>query len=97
MNHHSPEKPKPSRPKWRRISYRVIGILLFLAAIWTFVKSLNDEAAGDVDVGRNYKGRFVMSNRAFRISFVLLCTGTVFVGLSMPDKPDNRKDKDDNA
>ena len=71
----------------------MVGVILILAAILTYVKSLHDVEEGDLQIGRNYKGLEGVSNRAFRISLVLALTGTVCVGRSIVSKP--KRDKDD--
>jgi hypothetical protein len=92
MKHRPPEKLKAPRPKWQRMSFRVLGILLFVIAIWTFVISLDEAESGDIEYGHNYKGQALASNRESRITFVLVCLGTVCLGLSMPSIPNTKKD-----
>ena len=79
------------RPKWLRITYRALGILFFLIAIWTYTRSLENVKSGDLDIAYNYREQRLVSNRALRITFVLICAGTVCVGLSIANK--SRDDK----
>ena len=78
-----------------RFGFRTLSVLLFCAAIWTFVRSADDAAAGDVEMVQNYRGIRHISNRDLRITIVLLVGGIVCFGLSMPDKENN--DKNDNS
>jgi hypothetical protein len=88
----SPSKvPISSRPKWMRIGFRVLSVLLFLAAIWIFIRGFKDAEAGNVQIVHTSKGLQYASNREFKLSFVLILGATVCFGLSMPnDKKDDK-------
>jgi hypothetical protein len=81
-----PEPSEPSRPKWKRMGFRVFSILLFLAAILEFVRGFNDVEAGDFKIVHTYKSGEYIGNRDLALSFGLVCGATVCFGLSMPNK-----------
>jgi len=89
-----PQPPELSRPKWKRMGFRVLGILFFLAAIWQFVIGINDVDAGDIQIVHTYKAQSYVANRALALSFVLVLGATVCFGLSMPN---NKKDDNTSA
>ena len=95
MNNATPPKSQKPWPIWQRMALRVLGIALVLLAIKFYVKGYYDFQAGDIQIGHNYKGMEIVSNRAERISFVLAVAGVIIFGLSFPcNETTDKNDKD---
>jgi len=69
------------------------GRFLVIVAVAFYVKGFNEFKNGDVDIGYNYKGVRMISNRSYRIALVLAVAGVALFGCSFPvDKEKNDKD-----
>ncbi|HEY1662808.1 MAG TPA: hypothetical protein VGI03_10345 [Verrucomicrobiae bacterium] len=94
MKGDAPEKPKKPMPKWQCYGLRIIGICIFLLAIWFCLHGFYAFRAGDIEVGQNYRGVEMISNRDYRIAILLAVAGVVFFANSFPGDKDEKNDKD---
>jgi hypothetical protein len=82
-------------PKWQRITFRILGIVLFLLALWAYIRGFQAVGNGDLQFSVNYKGVGTLSNRDLRLSFVLALAGVIVFGLSFPSNEVNNDDEKD--
>ena len=80
--------------KSKRISLRILGIGLLLLDLCFYVWGYYAFGAGDIDVGYNYKGVRMVSNRDSRIALLLAIAGVAVFANSFPGGKDKKNDKD---
>ena len=81
-------------PKWQRIGLRILGIGLLLLGLWFYVRGFYAFGTGDVDVGSNYRGVRMVSNRDSRIALILVIAGVAVFANSFSGGKDEKDDKD---
>jgi uncharacterized membrane protein YqiK len=75
----------------------VLGIVLILLAIWSYVRGYDDAQGGDIEVRQNYKGYTTVSNQMYRLALVLAVAGAACFGASFPAGQDKSKNDKDSA
>lgn len=90
-----PKKPKLPWPKWQRITFRILGIVLLLLALWAYIRGFYAVGNGDLQFSSNYRGVGTLSNRDLRLSLVLALGGVIVFGLSFPSNEITDDDEKD--
>ena len=75
-------------PRCLRITLRISGILVLCLALSFYIRGAYAIGKGDIEVGYNYKGVRMVSNRDSRIALLLAIAGVPLIGNSFPVKDD---------
>jgi len=93
------EKHKQAVSSGKRIGLRILGIILIVLAIGSYIGGVHDFENGDIDfrAGETYRGVKTVSNMAFRLTLVLGVAGVICLGCSFPSGQDKNKNDKDSA